>query len=206
MEMIRVLLARGEEGEALRLARAARVLSQRAAALDFIAGATCNRALLDEVIDLATNSTDLQEQATILRPALRTAADMGDRTTADLLLRRLNSIQDQLSEARRVGSHVRMVTLPKHMRTLTELAERVGRFDDPEVRDDTPVVRTGAPPLFSGSAPPSVRTTWLARALTISGWTDIVDRIVEEDPNVYGAIIDELDRLHVSGRQVLPPM
>lgn len=75
----------------------------------------------------------------------------------------------------------------------------LGRFDVLEVRVETPTVRSGAPPLFSGSSPPSFRTR-LARALTIGGWIDIVDRIVKQDPNVYDAIIDELDRLHADDR------
>lgn len=200
MEMIRVLLARGDWDDAVRLARSARVTTQYAAALDFIARVTRNREMLDEVIGLATESAPLEEQVMILRPALRTAADMGDRTTADLLFRRLKTVQDQLSaKARRAGGYATTVWLPGRMRTLTELAERVGRFHDPDVRDDeAPAVRSGAPPLWAGSSPLPFRTQ-LARALTIGNWIDIVDRIVEEDPDVYAAIVAELDRLHIDG-------
>ncbi|WP_157529573.1 hypothetical protein [Nocardia sp. NRRL S-836] len=201
MEMIRMLLAGGEEGEAVRLARAAEVISQRAAALDFIAEANRDRALLDEVIALAAKSTNLDEQATILRSALRTAADLGDRTTADLLLDRLRTVQDQMSaEARRAGDHARTVYLPRRLNTLTELAERLARGYDPDLWDaEAPMVRFGAPPLFAGSSGLPFRAR-LAKAFTIGSWLDVVDRAVDEDPDVYAAITDELDRLHGGGR------
>jgi hypothetical protein len=197
MEMIRMLLACSEEREAIRLARTARVVSQRAAALDFIARATRNQALLDEVIGLATDSTDLEEQAMILRLALRTAADMGNRNAVDLLLGSLHTIQDHLSaEAKRTGGHAKTVYLPQRPRTLTELVERIERSHYLDARiEEASSVLSGAPPLFAGSSPVSFRTQ-LARALTISGWIDIVDRLVDEDPNLYAVIIGELDRLH----------
>lgn len=199
MEMIRVLLARDEKAEAIALARTAGVTTQRAAALDFIAGTTRDRGLLHEVIGLATDSTDLGEQATILCLALRTTADMGDRATADLLLRRLRTIQAELSaEAQRTGVRADTFYLPSRVRTLTELAERIERFYNPDLRDkDASVVSTsGAPPLFTRPSSHLPLRTRLARALTIGNWIDVVDRIVNDDPDVYTAIVGELDRLH----------
>ncbi|MEU0878060.1 hypothetical protein ABZ345_05640 [Lentzea sp. NPDC005914] len=200
LEMIRVLLADDEKDEAVRLARTSDVIRHRAKALDFIAGATRDREMLDEVIALATDATGLDEQAGILDAALRTAADLGDRATAELLLRRLHLVQDQLSaEAKRNGGHARTVYLPERLRTLTELAEQLGRFPHSYLRDDEePSVRSGAPTFFVGSSPLPFRTQF-ARALAIGGWMDIVDRIVEEDPDVYAAIICELDRIEGQG-------
>ncbi|XVS61801.1 hypothetical protein ACQPYE_26345 [Actinosynnema sp. CA-299493] len=196
MEMIRVLLARGDKREAVRLARAASSTVQCATALDFIARFTYDKKMLDEVIDLADYVAHPEERAVILRSALRTAADMGDRTLAGHLLKRVHAIQDELSEkVRQVGGYTRNVVLPKRIKTLTELAEKVDSRHDIEAMDrEAPAVRFGAPPLWAGSSPPSFRTQ-LARALAIGSWIDVVDRIVEEDSSVYAAIVSELERL-----------
>nr|AEF32103.1 hypothetical protein [uncultured bacterium AB1650] len=201
MEMIRMLLGADEENEATRLARTADVTRHRAAALDFIAGATRDRAMLDEVISLATDAIELDEQATILHAALRTAVDLGDRATAELLLRRLHLVQDQLTaEAKRNGDHVGTMRLPDRLRTLTELADRLKASPVHIMREEEgSAVRSVASPFFLGSSPLSFRTQ-LAEALTISSWMDTVDRLVEEDPAVYPAIIRELDRLQTEGR------
>ncbi|MBM7776534.1 hypothetical protein JOD54_006738 [Actinokineospora baliensis] len=198
MEMIRVLLARGDEDDALRLARSASVTTQQATALDFIARVTRRRELLDEVIALAT-SPDLAEQRFILLHALRTAAEFGDRTAADLLFRRLHTIHDQLkSIAKQTDGHAGYLPLPKHMRTLTELAEMIESSLKPEVKDETaPILWGGAPPLFSGSEYNVPFRTRLAQALAIGSWLDVVDRVVDEDPDAYAAIVTELDRLGI---------
>ncbi|WP_147455101.1 hypothetical protein [Saccharothrix australiensis] len=200
MEMIRVLLARGDEADAVRLARAATVTTQRATALDFIAGATRDKELLDEAIALATGSDDLEERAAMLRPMLRTAADMGDRPTAEQLLRTLHTTQDHMNtRARRAGERATSLALPERVRTLTEVAERIGNPSGLEPRDErTPVVRSGAPPLWAGSSPLPFRVQY-ARALTIGRWIDVVHRVVELAPDTYRAIVEELDRLGRDG-------
>jgi hypothetical protein len=173
LEMVRVLLASGEQHEAVKLARTADVIRHRAAALDFIAGATRDRAVLGEVIALATDTTELDEQATILRAALQTTGDLGDRAAAELLLRRVHLVQSQLSaEAKRTGDHAKTVHLPQHLRTLTEVAEKLGRFPDPSRwARKGPVVRAGSPPFFAGSSFLSFRANSLEHSPSETGWT-----------------------------------
>ncbi|HEX8871047.1 MAG TPA: hypothetical protein VF821_35625 [Lentzea sp.] len=69
--MIRVLLAADERDEAVSLARTADAIRHRATALDFTARATRDKEMLDEVIALATDAIGPDEQAAILRAALR---------------------------------------------------------------------------------------------------------------------------------------
>ncbi|GAA0259148.1 hypothetical protein GCM10010492_70170 [Saccharothrix mutabilis subsp. mutabilis] len=196
LEMIRVLLARGDDDQAVGLARSATVTMHRAAALTFIAERTGSKNLLDEAIGLATDTDDIGNQAMILLPALRAAANMADLTTTEHLLQRLNTIGKQLSDQPKPAAlhAVTVPYLPDRVRTLTEIAERVERFFDPErSNEQTPIVRTGAPPLWAGSSPLPFRRQ-LARALTIGNWLDIVDRVVKVEPNAYPAVIAELDR------------
>jgi hypothetical protein len=197
MEMIRVLLARRDDSDAVALARSATVKAQRAAALAFVASATRDTDLLEEVIGLATDSDDFKEQAAILLPALHTAANMGDRARVARLLPQLNIVQERLSdEARRAGEHARTVYLPERLRTLTEIAESLERSLRLEMLDErAPDVRHAAPTLWAGSSTLPIRTQ-LARALTIGKWIDIVDRLVEVEPDAYPAFTGELDRLH----------
>ncbi|MBW4721495.1 hypothetical protein [Saccharothrix obliqua] len=194
MEMIRILLARGDNDEAVGLARAATAMAHRAEALTFIAERTRGKALLDETISLASDTDDIKEQAAILLSALRTAANMADRITAEQLLRRLKTIEENLPDRSRYA--VPVPSLPDHLGTLVEIAERVDRFFDPDRSvERAPAVRSGMPPLWAGSSSLPFRKQ-LAKALTIGNWMEIVDRVVEVEPAAYPAITGELDRLH----------
>jgi hypothetical protein len=205
LEMIRVLLARGEEGRAAGLARSAPLKTHRAAALALVAERTRDKDLLDEAIGLATDIEDVEEQAMVLLPALRAAANMADRDAAEPLLRRLNTIKTQLTDQSTDPFRytVTVPGLPERIGTLTDIAERIEHFFDPERHGERPpVVRTGAPPLWTGSragSSPRPFREQLARALTIENWLDIVDRVVEIEPDVYLAVAGELDRLHEQG-------
>ncbi|ONI92320.1 hypothetical protein ALI22I_04465 [Saccharothrix sp. ALI-22-I] len=205
LELIRILLAQAQDNRATQLARTAETSNDRAAALTFIATTARKADLLDEVVGVADNIAELEARIKILLSALRAAADLGDRPRVTALWHHIRTVVGHTGRrpVRIDGSRRLFMPLPDPLRTLTEIAESVDREPRFPNYDNTPagpVAGPGALWLQENSLPEHKK---LAHNLATHDWFDLVDELVEVEPDAFRAILLELDRL--GGRDALHP-
>jgi hypothetical protein len=201
LELLRALLARGQDTRALDLARSAAIPAHRAAALTFLAGTTRQPDLLDEVVDIALSATDVEARVAILLPAAQAAANLGDRPRTTALWQQLRTAQTLTKhQPEKVNASLGFLDrIPRRLRTLTELFELV----DQRVRfswgEDPPMPFVVSPSSLWFQRSDRPKRLQLAQHLAMHHWFDVVDDLVEVEPGAFGAIVSELDRLGSRG-------
>jgi hypothetical protein len=206
LELLRVLLARGQDARALDLARSAAILEHRAAALTFLAGTTRRPDLLDEVLDIAQSATDVGARVAILLPAVQAAANLGDRTRTTALwqqLRTARTLTEQQSEKANASLGF-LDRIPDRLRTLTEIFELVDQRARFSWGEDPPKPFVVGPSMLWFQHSDRPKHLQLAQHLAMHHWFDVVDNLVEVEPDAFGAIVSELDRL--GGRGMFHPI
>jgi hypothetical protein len=197
LELLRVLLAQGDDERAVELARSAATPQHRAEALTLVAGTTRSPDLLDEVVAIAEDVTELEAHMAILLPALQTAANLGDRPRTTALWRGMRAAAAHTErQPKKIGGSLGFLgRLPRRLRTLTEIADlvddrlRSSRFED---RPLQAVAGPGSLWRQRRDLPPHAE---LAYDLATHDWFDLVDKLVEVEPDALRAIVSELDRL-----------
>ncbi|MFI0469153.1 hypothetical protein ACH347_34200 [Saccharopolyspora sp. 5N102] len=196
-ELLRVLLAQGEVEQAVELARSAATPQHCGEALTFVAETTRRLDLLDEVVGIADDITELEARMTILAPALRAAANLGDRRRTTELWQRLRHAathieQQPLNIRASLGFVPR---LPDRLRTLTEIADIMDNSPQRYCSEDPRALSLNyMPPLWrAGRGLP--KQVELAHDLATRHWFDTVDDLVKVEPHAFQAIVSELDRL-----------
>ncbi|WP_157440247.1 hypothetical protein [Actinokineospora inagensis] len=200
MEMIRVLLARGDLDHATELARTTPTTRHQVAALAFVAERINSRDLLNEAVNLAITIDNFEEQAMALVSTLRAAANLTDRTTVEFLLKLLKPLHDRLSERSNYSiANINPVpTFLGRSESMTQIVETIDNSPNLEQFKTPPHLRSSLTPLWIRTSQYATSHQGLARALTLMNWMEIVDRVVKVDPRAYPAIVQELDRLNRS--------
>ncbi|GAA4863236.1 hypothetical protein [Saccharopolyspora cebuensis] len=197
LELLRVLLAQGNDRRAVELARTAVTPQHRAESLTFVAGTTRRPDLLDEVVDIAEDVTDHKTHMTLLATALRTAANLGDRSRAKALWQRMQAAGTHTGQQTQDGGSLSLPRMPDRLRTLTEVVDTVDSWVRPRIsHSEDPRVSavSGAPPLWWPGKGLSRRVE-VAYDLVTNHWFDRVEDLVKIESGAFEAIVSELDRL-----------
>ncbi|WP_157767828.1 hypothetical protein [Actinosynnema pretiosum] len=190
LELVRVLLSRGDSAHAAEVAGSAKPPRMRAEALLLVARA-CRT---DKALRAAARAADSSGDVRLLRDALLLAVDMNDRKRAHKLLRKFRKAIPKGRE-----------DLPAEIRTMTEVADLAVQVtfltpldEDFSPSDDHDPDYLGTSSRL-GEKPPS--TEDLAASLIESDWPDVVQDLVALHPAAYDVIATELDRLTGSPAQ-----
>ncbi|AOS62193.1 hypothetical protein [Actinoalloteichus hymeniacidonis] len=192
-ELVRVLLAQGEDGRSVRIARNAVEAMHRAQLIISIAGSIREPSLLDEAIDIADGIEVRKSCLTVLVSALKVAAQLGDRTRTAALLKRVRGYATRTDQQPNEDlDYFLFRGLPERLRTLTEIVDIIERRS----RD---LVSTS----FTDSYPAALlrkdkgisQSVVVARELVTSHWYENVGDLVSFEPEAFHAILSELDRI-----------
>ncbi|WNV84889.1 hypothetical protein [Umezawaea sp. Da 62-37] len=204
LELTRALLAQGEQQRAVELAMSTTAPAHRAAALTFIAATSRTPKLLDDVMAIADEVAGTSTQGVILLPALRAAADLGDRARATVLWQRIQAVVEHAKrQPLETDEPLRHLHLPSRLRTLTEISDLVDGRSRFSAADEIPDLGLYGPESFWHRDKHPSKWVQLAHDLATHDWFDLVDDLVEVEQATFQAIMSELDRL--GRRGVLHP-